>query len=88
MAQKPFLALVIPAAESTGAQPPGQQPGGPPGQQPGGPPGQQRPEATPPIYIEPPEGSRLILVWDGDGWQWAFISGAGVTQPPTPTPKR
>jgi hypothetical protein len=97
---KPFLALVIPAAETTGQppghQPPGQSPGGPPGQAPGGPPGQQRPEATPPIYIEPPErpdvpeGSKLVLVWNGNEWQWAILGAGGVTQPiaPTPSPKR
>jgi hypothetical protein len=92
MAQnKPFMALVIPAPESTG-----QPPGLPPGQAPGGPPGQQRPEVAPPIVIEPPqvpdvpEGSRLVLVWDGNDWAWALIGAGGVTQPiaPTPSPKR
>jgi hypothetical protein len=92
MAQKPFMALVIPAVESTG-QPPGHVP---PGQAPGGPPGQQKPEVTPPIVIEPPEipdvpeGSRLILVWDGDAWQWRVVVPGTPTQPiaPTPAPKR
>jgi hypothetical protein len=93
MAQKPFLALVIPAAESTG-----QPPGGPPGQAPGGPPGQQRPEVAPPIVIEPPElpdvdvpeGSKLVLVWDGVAWQWAIVAPGMPAQPiaPTPSPKR
>jgi hypothetical protein len=95
MAQKPFLALVIPAAEST-AVPPGHAPGGPPGQAPGGPPGQQRPGVAPPIYIDPPdvpdvpEGTKLVLVWDGENWQWAMLAAGGVTQPiaPTATPKR
>jgi hypothetical protein len=96
MTNKPFLALVIPAPEGMHV-PPGQAPGGPPGQAPGGPPGQQRPEVTPPIYIEPPElpdlpdmpeGSKLVLVWDGETWQWRFISGAQVSQPPKPSPKR
>lgn len=99
MAQKPFLALVIPAAETTAKPPggpPGQAPGGPPGQAPGGPPGQQRPEVSHPIVIEPPElpdvpeGSKLILVWDGENWQWRVVASGTPTQPiaPTPTPKR
>jgi hypothetical protein len=90
MTQKPFLALVIPAAETTG-----QPPGGPPGQAPGGPPGHAG-TPTHPIYIEPPqmpdvpEGSKLVLVWDGEDWQWAVLGAGGVTQPiaPTPSPKR
>lgn len=97
---KPFFALVIPAPESTGQppghQPPGQAPGGPPGHAPGGPPGQQRPVVMPPIYIEPPalpdfpEGSRLILVWDGESWQWSVVASGTPTHPmaPTPAPKR
>jgi hypothetical protein len=98
MAQKPFLALVIPAVESTGQPPglpPGQAPGGP-GQSPGLPPGQMPGVPTHPIYIEPPEppdlpeGSKLVLVWNGDEWQWAILGAGGVTQPiaPTPSPKR
>jgi hypothetical protein len=98
MTQKPFLALVIPAAETTGQPPglpPGQAPGGP-GQSPGLPPGQMPPLPAHPIYIEPPElpdvpeGSRLILVWDGDTWQWQIVAGGVPTQPvaPTPAPKR
>jgi hypothetical protein len=93
MAQKPFLALVIPAVESTG-----KPPGGPPGQAPGGPPGQQKPEVAPPIVIEPPElpdvdvpaGSKLVLVWDGQSWQWAMVAPGQPAQPiaPTPSPKR
>jgi hypothetical protein len=100
MAQKPFLALVIPAAETTGQPPglpPGQAPGGP-GQSPGLPPGQLPGGGVPthPIYIEPPkppelpEGSKLILVWDGENWQWRIIAAGTPTQPiaPTPAPKR
>jgi hypothetical protein len=100
MAQKPFVALVIPAAEVTEGKPglpPGQAPGGP-GQSPGLPPGQlpDAPVVTPPIYIEPPadrpdvpEGSRLILVWDGEQWKWAVVAAGAPTQPiaPTPSPK-
>jgi hypothetical protein len=99
MAQKPFLALVIPAAESTGALPPGQAPGGP-GQSPGLPPGQLPgiPHPSHPIVIEPPElpdldvpeGSKLVLVWNGEDWQWALVSPGQPAQPiaPTPSPKR
>jgi hypothetical protein len=96
MAQKPFLALVIPAAESTGL-PPGQAPGGP-GQSPGLPPGQVPPLPSHPIAIEPPElpdvavpaGSKLVLVWDGEDWQWAMVAPGQPAQPiaPTPSPKR
>jgi hypothetical protein len=94
---KPFLALVIPAPETTGQ--PGLPPGQAPGQgQPGLPPGQAPPLPTHPIVIEPPEvpdvdvpeGSRLVLVWDGESWQWAFIAPGQPAQPiaPTPAPKR
>jgi hypothetical protein len=49
-----------------------------------------------PIVIEPPpdipelqEGSKLVLVWDGDAWRWA-VTGIEAAQPiqPTPEPKR
>ena len=94
---QPFLALVIPAEPTEqgppAGGPPGQRPGGPPGQGPGGggPPGQQpggglRP--MPPIYIDPPErppnvpeGSKLVLVWDGEDWQWVMLSGTDQPQP-------
>jgi hypothetical protein len=92
MAQKPFLALVIPAAETTG-----QPPGVPPGHAPGGPPGHAG-TPTHPIVIEPPEvpdvdvpeGSKLILVWDGEAWQWAVVAPGMPAQPiaPRPAPKR
>jgi hypothetical protein len=97
MVQKPFLALVIPAAEAA-SLPPSQAPGGP-GQSPGLPPGQipDVPVATPPIYIEPPEvpdvdlpdGSRLVLVWDGESWKWAVVAAGAPIQPiaPMPSPK-
>jgi hypothetical protein len=102
MSQKPFLALVIPAVETTGQPglPPGHAPGGP-GQSPGLPPGQLPGGGVPthPIYIEPPdpadlpdlpEGSKLVLVWNGEDWQWAILGAGGVSQPiaPTPSPKR
>jgi hypothetical protein len=99
MSQKPFLALVIPAVEMTGQPglPPGQAPGGP-GQSPGLPPGQVPPLPTHPIVIEPPElpevdapvGSKLVLVWDGQNWQWAMVAPGQPAQPiaPTPSPKR
>lgn len=98
MAQKPFLALVIPtiSERSKPGGPPGQRPGGPPGQGPGGggPPGQQPDAPSHPIYIEPPEmpevdlppGSKLVLVWDGEELQWAVLSGGRVSNLPAPTP--
>lgn len=109
MAQKPFMALVIPAPETTGQPglPPGQQPGGP-GQSPGLPPGQMPPLPAHPIVIEPPElpdvdvpeGSKLVLVYDGSNWQWAVVAPGAPAQPiapggapsqpvqPRPAPKR
>ena len=90
---KPFYALVIPAeAEAQDKPPPGHRPPGqgvPPGHMPDWQPG----HPSHPIYIEPPEpppqpppGSKLVLAWDGESWQWAIVASGEV--PPQPTPKR
>lgn len=94
MAQKPFLALVIPAEAQARTKP--DKPDKPDHPH-GGPPGQQEPVfPTHPIVIEPPErpeapelpaGSKVVLVWDGESWRWAVLDGDQISQLPTELPE-